>query len=180
MDGTIGVIKPFAGSFAPSNWAFCNGQLLPINQFQALFAILGTNYGGDGIRTFGLPDLRGRAAVDVGQGTGLSVYVIGQQTGNAVTALTGNQLPAHNHTVAGTIAMGTTNLPANSETPVGNYFANDGSTRYDTQNDGVTMKPANVSLLANNINNNPALNNMMPYLCITYIICLFGIFPSRN
>lgn len=180
MDGFIGEIRLFAPNFAPKNWAFCNGQLLAIQTNQALFSILGTTYGGNGINNFALPDLRGKAPVGVGQGAGLTDYTLGQQTGSATNTLTGSNLPSHNHTVAGTISMRTTSILADSETPNGNYFANDATTKFDAQNDGTTMKPAIVNLTAGNPGSGLPVNNMMPYLAINYIICLFGVFPSRS
>lgn len=180
MDGFIGEIRLFAPNFAPKNWAYCAGQLLAISQNQALFSILGTTYGGNGISTFALPDLRGKAPVGVGQGPGLTNYTLGQQTGSTTITLTGINLPPHNHTIAGTISMRTTSVPADSETDNGAYFANDGSGKFDAQNDGTTMKPAIVNLAAGNPSSGLPVNNMMPYIAINYIICLLGIFPSRN
>ena len=179
MEGYIGEIRLFAPNFAPRNWAVCTGQLLLINQYQALFSILGNSYGGNGISTFALPDLRGRSAIGVGTGPGLSAYTIGQQTGSTVTQIQASQLPAHSHSIAGSISMRATLVAANSETPAGNFFANDGSTKFDTEHDNVTMKPVNVNLIANS-GAAVALNNMMPYQVVNYIICLTGIFPSRN
>ena len=180
MEGFIGEIRLFAPSFAPQFWAFCNGQILAINQNQALFSILGTTYGGNGVSTFALPDLRGKAPIGVGQGPGLSNYILGQQTGTSVNTLTGSNLPPHNHTITGTINMRTTSILADSESPGGNYFANDGTTKFDAQNDNVTMKPAIVNLAAGNPGTAGSVNNMMPYMAINYIICLTGTFPSRN
>lgn len=180
MDGFIGEIRLFAPNFAPKNWAYCSGQLLAISQNQALFSILGTTYGGNGQTTFALPDLRGKAPVGVGQGLGLTNYTLGQQTGSATNTLTGSNLPPHTHTVTGTISMRTTSVLANSETANGTYFANDGSTKFDAQNDGTTMKPAIVNLVAGNPGSGLPVNNMMPYIAINYIICLFGVFPSRS
>jgi microcystin-dependent protein len=180
MDGFIGEIRLFAPNFAPKNWAYCAGQLLAINQNQALFSILGTTYGGNGISTFALPDLRGKAPIGVGQGPGLTDYSLGQITGTTTNTLTGNNLPSHNHTVTGTLSMRTTAVLADSETPGGTYFANDGSTKFDAQNDGTTMKPANVNLTAGNPGSSVPVNNMMPYIAINYIVCLYGVFPSRN
>lgn len=179
MEGYLGEIRLFAPNFAPRNWALCNGQLLPISTNQALFAILGTTYGGNGTTNFALPDLRGRTAVGEGSGPGLSPYTLGQKTGTATTKLTANQLPPHNHTVSGSIHMQTTNLPADSETPTGSFFANDGSTKFDVQHDNVTMKPVNVNLTAN-AGGSFDINNMMPYMAVNYIICLSGTFPSRS
>jgi microcystin-dependent protein len=180
MDGFIGEIRLFAPSFAPKYWAYCTGQILALNQNQALFSILGTTYGGNGINNFALPDLRGKAPVGVGQGAGLTNYILGQQTGTATNTLTGSNLPPHNHTIAGTINMRTTTILADSETPGGNYFANDATTKFDAQNDGTTMKPAIVDLTAGNPGAGFPVNNMMPYMAINYIICLSGVFPSRN
>src|SRR5687768_993649 len=111
MEGFIGEIRLFAPNFAPRDWALCNGQLLPINQNQALFSILGTTYGGDGRTTFALPDLRGRSAIGAGSGPGLSSYTLGQQTGSPTTLLSANQLPSHTHAISGNINMRTSNLP---------------------------------------------------------------------
>src|SRR6185295_10116377 len=143
----LGELKLISWNFPPKGWAFCNGQFLPINQNQALFSILGTTYGGNGQTTFGLPDLRGRTPVGQGQGPGISNYTLGQITGTEGTAITAVNLPPHNHAVSGTIKMLTTTAAANALTPGGNYFANDGSTRYNTTNGGGTMKPANISAL---------------------------------
>jgi microcystin-dependent protein len=180
MEGYIGEIRMFAPNFAPKNWALCNGQLLVVNLNSALFSILGTTYGGDGIRTFALPDLRGRSVVCAGSGSGLYGYALGEATGSANTLLAGSQLPQHTHpTVTGDIKMQTTAQPADSETPAGNFFARDDTRKFDTAHDNVTMKPVNVNLLANAGASIP-INNMMPFLAINYIICVYGIFPSRN
>src|SRR5512136_2572601 len=93
----VGEIRMFAGNFAPQGWMFCEGQLLPISQYDALFNLIGTTYGGDGINTFALPDLRGRVIVGPGQGSGLSNYVLGQQGGVETVTLTTNQIPQHSH-----------------------------------------------------------------------------------
>jgi microcystin-dependent protein len=179
MEGYIGEIRLFAPNFAPKSWAFCNGQILAISQNQALFSILGTTYGGNGVTTFALPDLRGRSAVSAGNGPGLSGYILGQLTGSPTTVLLASQLPQHNHTITGSISMRTTAAAADNETPTGNFIANDGSTKFDTSHDNVTMQPVNVNLLANAGASN-SINNMMPYLAVNYIICLTGIYPSRN
>src|SRR3954471_16909667 len=100
MDGTIGEIRLFAGNFAPRNWAFCNGQLMPIAQNTALFSILGTTFGGNGQTTFGLPDFRGRVSVGTGQGTGLTNHDLGEQSGTENVTLSTAQMPAHTHTIA--------------------------------------------------------------------------------
>jgi microcystin-dependent protein len=180
MEGFMGQIRMFAGNFTPRFWAVCYGQLLSISQNQALFSILGTTYGGNGTTTFALPDLRGKTPVGWGQGSGLTPYTLGEVTGFASTTLTGNNLPPHNHAVSGTIKMATTNQPADTESPAGAYFANDGSNKFDGENDKVTMQPATLNLTVNNPGSVVAVNNMMPYLAMNYVICLQGIFPSRN
>ena len=181
MDGFIAEIRLFAANFAPKNWVYCQGQILPINQNQAVFALLGTTYGGNGQTTFMLPDLRGRTAIGIDQGPGLSNYILGESTGATTTALTANNLPAHNHAVSGTITQLSTNSSnGNSASPAGNYFASDGSQKFDAQNDGVSMKPATLNLTVGSTGSGNPINNMMPFLAINYIICLAGVFPSRT
>src|SRR5690348_13380835 len=117
----IGEIRMFGGNFAPAGWAFCNGQLLPIAQNDALYTLLGTTYGGDGVNTFALPDLRGRAPVHFGQGSGLSNYVQGQQYGAEQVTLNVNQIPAHNHLVNCNSAGSNQAGVATKTTPAGNF-----------------------------------------------------------
>jgi microcystin-dependent protein len=178
MEGYIAQIIMFGGNFAPRNWAFCNGQLLSIAQNTALFSLLGTTYGGNGQTTFGLPDLRGRVAISPGQGPGLSSYSLGQAAGTESTTLTVANMPAHNHGVtlkaeaaAGTSANPTNNLLAVSVNQDRIYAASD-------PNVEIAMHPD--SIAQNNVGGNQPFNNVQPYLAINYIICLFGIFPSRN
>lgn len=179
MEGTIGEIRMFGGTFAPRNWAYCNGQLLSIAQNTALFSILGTTYGGNGQVNFALPNMLGRVAVGTGNGPGLSVYQLGQITGVENTTLSAANLPSHTHAIAGAAKMLTTATPANALAPGGNYFANDGSTKYKNTGGGGTLKPATVNVSLGASGGTP-FSNMMPYLGVSYIICLFGIFPSRN
>jgi microcystin-dependent protein len=181
FDSALATIEMFAGNFAPRGWTFCRGQLLAINQNQALFSLLGTTFGGNGTTTFALPDLRGRAPIGTGQGPGLSNIDLGQTSGSEATSITAANLPAHSHTVSGTIKMLTTTVPADALSPGGNYFANDGSTKYNPSSSGGTMKAANISALAiGPAGNGAPVSNRMPYLAINYVICLQGIFPSRN
>lgn len=179
MDGFLGEVKLFAGNVAPQGWAFCQGQTLPINQNLALFSLLGTTYGGDGVRTFMLPDYRGRAPVGFGSGASLTAYALGQQTGALTNTLTVAQLPAHTHTLNGSIPAMASYNAADQESPVGNYFArSDGSKKFDTQHDGVTMQYYNITL--NNTGNSAPVTNMMPYQVINYIICISGgSYPSH-
>lgn len=159
----------FCGNFAPNGWAFCNGQLLPISENDALFALIGTTYGGDGQSTFALPDLRGRVPVGTGQGPGLPNIMIGQVGGAENVTLLTNNLPAHNHNV--TIGVNTANGDESNPTTFlassNNAFAEEA----DSLLGGVTMQPTGGSQQL------PIRN---PYLGVNYIICLFGIFPSQS
>jgi len=174
MEGYIGEIRLFAGNFAPRSWAFCSGQLLAISTNTALFSILGTTYGGNGVNTFALPDLRSRVAIHQGQGPGLSNYVLGQQAGSETVTLTTAQIPAHNHTF--TANGNTSNMSA---TTTGNYLngkTESGETVVSTGSSLTTLNPASVGAAGGN----QPHPNIPPYLCLNYIICVEGIFPSRN
>jgi microcystin-dependent protein len=172
----IGQIMMFGGNFTIRGWAFCDGQLLPISQNQALFAILGPTYGGDGRTTFGLPDLRGRVAIHQGNGAGLSNYNLGQRGGVETVTLNANQIPAHTHT-----ATAHAKMPAgNSNDATGNFWSDDAgaaSATYSTTAD-TTMNPGAVTLAS--IGGGQDHTNIQPYLAVNYLIALTGIFPSRN
>ena len=178
MDGTIAEIRLFAANFSPRNWAYCNGQILAINTNQALFSLLGTTYGGNGVQTFALPNMQSRVAIGTDNGPGLTPVQLGELKGTESNTLTATNLPQHTHVIAGTAKMLTTTAPANAPAPEGNYFANDGSPKYKSSGSG-TMKPATVAVSLGASGGTP-VNNIMPYLGISYIICLAGIFPSRN
>jgi microcystin-dependent protein len=170
----IGQIILFAGNFAPRNWMFCQGQTLSISQNTALFSILGTTYGGDGINTFQLPDLRGRVPVNPGQGIGLSNYVLGQATGSEQVTLAMNQMPIHNHTVAVNPGAG------NISTPNGNFIAANPSRTVENFN---TASTANAFLNATSVQQaggSQPHSNVQPVLALNYIIAIFGTFPARN
>ncbi|OBZ15961.1 MULTISPECIES: phage tail protein [Bacillales] len=162
----IGDIRLFGFGFTPKNWAACEGQLLPINQNQALFSILGTTYGGNGTTTFALPDLRGRAPVHIGNGINL-----GGKAGEAAHTLTYSEMPAHNH-----IAQGTEKT-ASEYSPIGHAWAVPGvnSGSYATT-PNTTMSPNALSTAGGS----QPHSNMQPYLAMNYCICTNGIFPSRN
>ncbi len=179
MEGTIGEIRLFAATFSPRFWAYCNGQLLSISQNTALFSILGTTYGGNGQTTFGLPNMQSRVAVGTGTGPGLSNYQLGQLTGTESNTITAANIPSHTHAITGAAKMLTTTAPANAPAAGGNYFANDGSPKFKTTGGGGTMKPATVAVGLASSGGTP-VSNLMPYTAISYIICLQGIFPSRN
>ena len=172
QDSIIGEIRMFAGNFAPTGWAFCQGQLLPIAQNQALFSLLGTTYGGDGRTTFALPDLRGRVPVGFGQGLGLSNRVIGEQFGSELVTLNINQMPSHNHTVNAVTSEGNQNLPTNS-LPANTKTLDK---EYSDANANTTMK----ATMVNPTGGNQPFGVTQPSLGVNFIIALQGIYPSRN
>jgi microcystin-dependent protein len=164
----------FGGNFAPSGWALCNGQLLAIQQYSALFSILGTYYGGNGTSNFALPNLQGRVPIHWGQGPGLSPYVIGQMSGTENVTLLNTQMPMHTHLVNADGNAGGKNSPAGNfpglvagTAPEKMYSAGPGNT---------TMNPAMVGTAGGN----QPFPIVQPYLAVTFIIALNGIFPSRN
>ena len=167
----------FAGNFAPRNWAFCEGQLMAIAQNEALFALIGTTYGGDGRTTFALPDLRGRTPVGTGQGPGLSDFSPGQAGGANSATLTTNNLAPHTHGVSVQIAASTGNGTVN--TPDQNVPANTSGPVYAAAA-GATGQLAGVSGSAMPSGSNQPVNLVQPYLAMHFVICLYGIFPSRN
>ena len=180
MEGTIAEIRMFAGNFSPRNWAFCNGQIMSIAQNTALFSLLGTTYGGNGQTTFALPDFRGRTAIGTGQGPGLSNVQLGEIAGAQSVTLTTGNMPAHTHPLTGTVspqgnqgATGLSNDPSNRRLAGTNIFTG-------AATDLATMAPAVSTLAIGATGGSQPISNLMPYTGMNYIICLFGIFPSRN
>ena len=171
----LGEIRMFAGNFAPRGWAFCSGQILAISQNDALFALLGTTYGGDGQVTFALPDFRGRIPIEQGQGPGLSPRTLGEQGGTETVTLISTQMPAHSHTLSVTSAAATAVTPGNTLLP----GAISGDTFYVNNIAGNTMAPLSAAMLGPSGGSQPHLN-MMPTLVVNFIIALEGVFPSRN
>ncbi len=172
----LGEIRLFAGNFAPKGWATCDGQLMSIQQNAALFAILGTFYGGNGIQTFALPDLRGRVPVHQGQGPGLSSYVIGEMTGKQNATLLSSNLPVHTHIVnanSGASPLSTPDnaLPAPLTDSQGNPYNQYTKTAANAQASPNFLKPAG---------GNQPFSLVQPVTCLTFIIALTGIFPTRN
>jgi microcystin-dependent protein len=163
----IGEIRLFGFNFAPRGWAPCQGQLLSIAQNTALFALLGTMYGGNGQTTFALPDLRGRFPMSFGQGAGLTNRTQGEMSGTETVTLTQGQMPPHNH------PLRSTNQPSGTTRPAGNYPAGGGA--YAAAADG-TMAPDVVNVAGGG----QPHDNIPPYLVLNYCIALEGIFPSRN
>lgn len=173
----IGQIQMFGGNFAPRGWAFCDGTLLPIAQNPALFSILGTIYGGDGRTTFGLPDLRGRAAMHAGNGPGLTDKRLGQKSGSETNTLGVNNLPPHSHIATTNCQTGT----GNANSAAGNVWSTDlgnQSATYSNATPDGTMRDGAVTV--QNTGNGQPVNNMQPYQVVNYIIALTGLFPSRN
>lgn len=181
MEGTIAEIRLFAGNFAPRAWAFCNGQIMAIAQNTALFSLLGTNYGGNGQTTFALPDFRGRVAIGTGQGPGLSNYNLAQVGGQETVTLTINNMPSHNHSVTGTVAMQANNDSADlTSDPTGRRLAATGNLYTSQSGDLVNMAIDAVNLTTTINGGGQPFSTIQSYLAMNYIICLQGIFPSRN
>lgn len=162
----------FGGNFAPRGWAFCEGQLLPIAQNTALFSLLGTTYGGDGRTTFGLPDLRGRSPIGVGQAPGLSRVVWGQKGGTEYHTLTTAETPPHNHPMWVFATEGNSSSPANA------YLAKaaTGAPQYNSVKSSETLKTDAIG----NTGGGQPFSIRSPFLGVHFIIALQGVFPSRS
>ena len=172
-DPFLGEIRMVGFNFAPHGWAFCNGQIMPIQQNTALFSLLGTMYGGNGTSTFGLPNLQGNVPLGQGQGPGLSDYVIGQTGGEPSVTLLNSELPQHNHLVAASSGV------ASSTEPAGNVLARSASglTAYSsTGTVNTVLAPSLIGLAGGS----QPHNNMMPSLTVNFCIALSGVFPARN
>lgn len=204
MEGYFAEVRLFAGNFAPMYWAFCQGQTMSINENTALYSLLGTQYGGDGQQTFSLPDLRGRVPVGIGTGTGLPFVFQGEQSGNEYCIMQYSQMPAHTHPVtSGTtglipvdgdvqITMNVNNNPGTNPSPENNFIAGYSGlfTNASSNNDSLASHALNVN--TNNLSVNlgavqasltgagQPISTMMPFLVLNYIICVEGIYPSRN
>ncbi len=172
MDGYIGEVKMFAGPYAPKNWFFCQGQALSISQYNTLYAIIGTTYGGDGINNFNLPDLRGRVPVSAGSGTGLTPRSIGQSGGAENVTLVASNLPQHAHNVKCNVNGTPVSTPVNN---VPSLTSN--GTAYSSIQTGTANMNANA--IANAGNSTPH-QNMPPWACINYIINYNGLWPPRD
>lgn len=171
----IGEIRAIAFNYAPRGWALCNGQTLPINQNQALFSLLGVTYGGDGVTNFKLPDLRSRVPIGQGQGPGLTSYSLGQAGGAESVALTQAQLPAHVHTVTGTLQTGQERVET---TPIGDYLAPGSLNQYSTGPKNTSMGA--VSGTTGTAGGGQPHDNRQPYIATYYVIAVEGYYPTRN
>lgn len=159
----VGEIRMFAGNFAPAGWMFCEGQLLPISENETLFQLIGTTYGGDGQSTFALPDLRGRIPIHMGNG-----FILAETGGAEEITLTVNQIAAHNHLLLASTATGSSTMPINS------VFATALQDVYVEDITATNLSPSSVSPTGGS----QPHTNFQPYLCVDFIISLFGIFPS--
>lgn len=178
MEGTLATIMMFAGNFAPRAWMFCNGALLPISQYDALFALIGTTYGGDGQTTFALPDLRSRIPVGTGTGAGLSPVNLGQSAGSETVTLNQSQLPAHQHAMSASVGTSSANADGSKNpthvlatTAQALYLPTSGGTGTNLGGANVTVGPAG---------NSQPISVVQSFQAINYVICVEGIFPSRN
>jgi Microcystin-dependent protein len=170
-DQYIGEIRMFGGNFAPVGWAFCNGQLLSISENEALFTLIGTTYGGDGQTTFALPDLQGRLPVHMGRNNATgTTFPIGQKAGTESVTLITNQLPAHSHAANSSNLGGTTNSPENA------LWATSSKNQYSDGTPDVALNPAAIGVTGGN----QPHDNMMPYIAVSFIIALNGIWPSQS
>jgi len=164
----VGEIRMFAGNFAPAGWMFCEGQFLPISEYETLFNLIGTTYGGDGQSTFALPDLRGRLPIHQGSG-----YTLAQQAGVETVTLTTQQIPAHSHPLLATASLASSTSPSNqvlAQTQASTV------TPYGTDNPLVALSTNGIGQTGGS----QPHDNFQPYLCISFIISLFGIYPSQT
>ena len=177
MDEYLAMIKLFAGNFAPKSWAFCDGRLLAINTNQALFSLLGTTYGGDGITTFALPDLRNRVPV----GTALGGSGLGQVGGTKNVTLTVQNLPMHNHLQYADSSIADINVPVNGASVASEVQPATPPVQFKSfaPSSSTPIVPLNTATIGNTGGNAPH-NNMQPYLGLNYIICISGLYPSRQ
>lgn len=169
-DPYIGEIRMFGGNFAPAGWMFCDGALLPISENDALFTLIGTTYGGDGQETFALPNLQSRIPMHAGTGGDGISYQLGEMAGVESVTLTVNQIPVHSHPILGSITT------AGSQSPGGNVAAQGAGQIYSSADSPIQISPQSVSPAGGS----QPHENLQPYLCINFIISLFGIFPTQT
>lgn len=170
----VGQVVAVGFNFAPTGWLLCNGQLLPISQYDVLYTLIGTTYGGDGTSTFAVPNLNGRAPLGMGQGAGLSSYVIGQSAGTEQVTLLANQVGSHSHALAASAQTGTATAPSPTVALATSAFSAAGM--YGAPPPTTALSSASIALTGGNLPH----ENRQPFLTITYIIAAFGIFPSQG
>ena len=173
LEPFVGAIMIYGFPFAPRDWATCDGQLMSIAEYTALFSLLGTTFGGDGVQTFGLPDMRGRVPAHQGQSPNTPLFSMGERGGLESVTLNSSQMPLHSHNLNANSAAGDTGAPG------GAIFANSGATDREYLSSGaanVTMTPQGMTLTGGS----QPHDNMQPYLVVNYCIALTGIYPSRN
>jgi microcystin-dependent protein len=176
VDAYLGEVRMFGGSFAPQGWALCQGQIVPINQNEALFTLIGTTYGGDGVTTFGLPDLQGRLPVHNGTGPGgLTPVVLGQKAGTETVTFTTANMPAHTHNVNAVNIAGGTGTPGTST-----FIANSGKDAYVAGSTTPALTPFNTVSVGTAHVGVQVQSIIQPVLAIQFIIALNGIYPSPN
>lgn len=171
-DPFVAEIRIFPFNFAPQGWAFCNGQLLPLSQNTALFSLLGTTYGGNGLSNFALPDMQGRAPMHPGQGPGLSLHDLGEEGGVETLTLLTSEIPAHTH------GLGSATDPGDTNTPQGNALTrSSGASIYNAATSPlVAMNPGAIGVAGGSLPH----NNMQPYLTVNFCIAMQGVFPPRS
>lgn len=169
----VGEIRMFAGNFAPAGWMFCDGQLLPISENEVLFQLIGTTYGGDGESTFALPNMQSRIPIHMGTGPDGTTYQLAEQAGTEQETLTVQQIPSHNHAV---LANGNS---GGGTSPQGSYLARNASADFYIDDTSGGLVSLNTNTISPTGGSQPH-NNVQPFLCINFIISLFGIFPSQT
>jgi microcystin-dependent protein len=170
----VGEIRMFAGNFAPAGWALCQGQLMPISEFDTLFVLIGTTYGGDGQETFALPNLQSRVPVHAGQGQGLTTRVLGEAAGTEVETLTIQQIPSHTHTAVASSNVASTTVPSTSVTLASSQTSI--VTPYGSDEPVTNLSPNTIGP----VGGSQPHENTQPFLCVNFIISLYGVFPTQN
>ena len=179
MEGTIATIMMFAGNFAPKNWAYCDGRLLSIASNTALFSLVGTTYGGNGTTTFALPDLQGRVVVGAGTGPGLSSYDLGQSANAETATMTIASMPGHTHT-AGAVTIPLSNSAATLTEANGNILGTPTADTYATAGTAPTVNYGSFSATVAPQGGSQPFSILQAYECVSFVICQFGVYPSRN
>ncbi len=178
MEGTMATIMIFAGNFAPGNWMLCAGQILSISEYDALFSLIGTTYGGDGQTTFALPNLQSRVPVGTGTGGGLSPIALGQSAGTESVTLSQGQMPTHAHVVVAKVSASAANVD-NSNNPA-KLLAVPGTNLYAPSSAATGTSLGGASVTLNPQGGSQPIEILQPYLAINYVICVEGIYPSRS